>query len=44
MFLEGIEKSKFARINDKRYYFLDGVVSLPFCHPYLSEIVVYKKI
>ena len=26
MVLEQIEKSKFAQINDKRYYFSDGIV------------------
>ena len=36
------EKSKFAQINDKRYYFSDGIVSLPFSHPLLSEIVEFK--
>ena len=33
--LEEIEKSKFTQINDKRYYFRDGIVSLPFFHPLL---------
>ena len=42
MVLEEIEKSKFAQINDKRYYFSDGIVSLPFSHPYLHEIVQFK--
>ena len=30
MDLEEIEKSKFKQISDKRYYFSDGIVSLPF--------------
>ena len=30
MVLEEIEKSKFAQINNKRYYFSNGIVSLPF--------------
>ena len=30
MVLEEIEKSKFAQINNKRYYFSNGTVSLPF--------------
>ena len=42
-FLEEIEKSKFAQINRKRYYFNDGIVSLPFSHPYLHEIVQFKR-
>ena len=28
-----IQKSKFAQINDKRFCFSDGIVSLPFSHP-----------
>ena len=42
-FLEEIEKSKFAQINRKRYYFNDGIVSLPFSHPYLHKIVQFKR-
>ena len=30
-------KVKFARLNDKRYYFSDGIVSLPFGHPSLND-------
>lgn len=37
MVLEEIEKSKFAQINDKRYYFSDGIVSLPFSHPFFAR-------
>ena len=43
MILQEIEKSKFAQINDKRHYFSDGIVSLPFSHPYLHEIVKFKR-
>ena len=43
MILEEIEKSKFAQINDKRYYFSDGTVSLPFSHPLLHKINQFKK-
>ena len=39
MILQEIEKSKFAQINDKRYYFSDEIVSLPFSYPYLHETV-----
>ena len=38
MVLEQVEKSKLAQINDERYYFSDGIVSLPFSHPFLDEI------
>ena len=43
MVLEKIEKSKFAQINDKRYYFSGGIVSLPFSYQYLHEIVQFKR-
>ena len=43
MVLEEIKKSKFAQINDERYYFSDGIVSLPFSHPFLKEIVDFKR-
>lgn len=43
MVLEETEKSNFAQINDKRYYFSDGIVSLLFSHPLFLEIVDYKK-
>ena len=44
MYLEKIEKSKFVQINEKRYYFSDGIVSLPFPHPFLSQLVKHKEI
>ena len=43
MVLEELEKSEFAQINDKRYYFSDGIVSPPFSHPFLIEIVKFKR-
>ena len=43
MILQEIEKSKFAQINDKRYYFSDEIVSLPFSYPYLHETVKFKR-
>ena len=39
MVLEEIQKSKFAQINDKRYYFSDGIASLPFSHPSLKKSI-----
>ena len=41
--LEEIGKSKFAQINDKRYYFSDWIVSLPFSHPFLLANVKFKR-
>ena len=43
MILQEIEKPKFAQINDKRYNFSNGTMSLPFSHPYLYEIVKFKR-
>lgn len=43
IFWEEIEKSKFAEINDKRYYFSDDIVSLPFYHRDLLEIIDFKE-
>ena len=36
-------KNKFSQFNDKRFYFPDGVVSLPFYHPILSKIDEFKQ-
>ena len=38
-----VSKTKFARLNDKRYYFSDGIVSLPFGHILLEQTRQYKK-
>ena len=43
MVLGEMEKSKFAQINDKRYYFSNGIVFIPFSHPFLLEIVKIKR-
>ena len=43
MKMKTITKCKFARINDKRYYFSDAIVSLPFGHPLLEKVRKYKK-
>ena len=32
MQMKSVKKSQFAGSNDKRFYFHDGVVSLPFGH------------
>ena len=37
------EISKFTQINDKRYYFSNGIVSQPFCYLYLLETVQFKR-
>ena len=43
MKMKTIRKYKFASINDKRYYFSDGIVSLPFGHPFLDKVRTFKK-
>ena len=43
MIMTSINKVQFARLNDKRYYFSDGIVSLPYGHPQLKEVRKYKK-
>ena len=43
MMMTIVNKVQFASLNDKKYYFLDGIVSLPFRHPSLSELRDYKK-
>ena len=43
MTTDKIRKSKFSQLNDKRLYFPNAVISLPFGHLSLSEIDEYKK-
>ena len=43
MKMASIKKCQFARLNYKRYYFSDDIVSFPFSHPYLAEIKKDKK-
>ena len=43
MTMTSVNKVQFARLNNKRYYFSDGIVSLPFSHPALNEVREYKK-
>ena len=43
MTMTGVNKVQFASLNDKRYYFSDGIVSLPFGYPSLNEVRDYKK-
>ena len=38
-----ITKTKFSQLNDKRFYFANGIISLPFGHLSLNEIDEYKK-
>ena len=43
MTMTSVNKVQFASLNNKRYYFSDGIVSLPFGHPSLNEVRDYKK-
>ena len=43
MTMTSVNKVEFASLNDKRYYFSDGIVSLPFGHPSLNQVREYKK-
>ena len=43
MKMKTVAKVKFARLNDKRYYFSDGIVSFSFGHPLLNKVREYKK-
>ena len=43
MTMTSVNKVQFASLNDQRYYFSDGIVSLPFGHPSLNEVRDYTK-
>ena len=34
---------QFANLNDKQFYFSDGLVALPFGHPLLSDLHELRK-
>ena len=36
-------KNKFSQLNDRRFYFQNGIVSLPFYHPNLAKINKFKQ-
>ena len=38
-----VTKNKFLQLNDKRFFFPNGVVSLPFHHRVLAEVDNFKK-
>ena len=42
MIMTGVTKSKFAQMNEKRFYFSGGVVSLSFSHPLLTKLDNFK--
>ena len=38
MQMKSVSKVQFGQLNDKRFYFSNGIMSLPFGHPYLEEL------
>ena len=38
-----VTKTKFSQLNDKRFYFPDEILSLPYGHQSLKEIDEFKK-
>ena len=42
MVLDRVQKNKFSQLNDKRYYFQCGIISIPFSHASLNEINQFK--
>ena len=43
MVTTNIVKAKFSQLNDKRFYFPNGILSLPFGHPSLKELDEFKN-
>ena len=41
--MQSISKSRFAGLNDKRCYFYDGIVSMPFGHHLLEKLRKKRK-
>ena len=41
--MTSVSKVQFTNSNDKQYYFWDGILSLPFGHPFLSDLPKLKK-
>ena len=38
MQMKSISKVQFEQLNDKRFYFSNGIISLPYDHPYLEGL------
>lgn len=43
MYINSIVKSKFSQLNDKRFYFSDGIVPLAFSHLLLEKLEKFKE-
>ena len=52
MQMKGVSKEQFGKLDDKRLYFSNGIISLPYGHPSLENMrkekqknrLIYKKI
>ena len=38
MQMKSVSKVQFGQLNDKKFYFSNGIISLPYGHPYLEEL------
>ena len=38
MQMKSVSKVQFVQLNDNRFYFPNGLISLPFGHPYLENL------
>ena len=36
--MKSVSKVQFGQLNDKRFYFSNGLISLPYGHPYLEDL------
>ena len=36
--MKSVSKVQFGQLNNKRFYFSNGLISLPYGHPYLEEL------
>ena len=36
--MKSVSKVQFGQLNDKRFYFSNGIVSLPYGHPFLENL------
>ena len=43
MQMKSVKKIQFAWLSDKRFYFHDGIVSLPFGHFLVNKVTEAKK-
>ena len=38
MQMKSVSNVQFGQLNEKRFYFSNGLISLPFGHPYLENV------